>query len=149
MITDSGAPLSVVGKPWVDKYLEENDMTRDELEKETVEEYFRFGPSEVYRSKYKLEIPIIVRDKKGRKVRIVVKPYEIDTDVPMLCGKNTLKEWGSITIHNDDILKCTAMIDNEEVEFDLEQTKSGHDALKLEVLKEASTEETVSFISSM
>ena len=49
--------------------------------------------------------------------------------------------------HKENKLKCEDVVDNGEVEFDLVQTESGHDALKLESMKESSTSETVAFIN--
>ena len=61
-------------------------------------------------------------------------------------GKNTLKELGCCTDHKKNILKCDDIIENEKIEFDLEQTSGGHDALKLESIKEDTEERTVSYI---
>ena len=147
MISDNGAPLSIVGKPWLEIYLNENDLSKDELVSEDVNEHFKFGPSRVYHSTKRYKIPLMVCDKEDRKVKMAIKAYEVNVDIPLLCGKNTLKEWGSSTIHNKDILKCNNIIENAEVEFDLEQTPSGHDALKLELIKEDSIETTVAYIN--
>ena len=145
-VVDNGAPLSIVGNPWLDKYLEENALTRNDLKSDNIEEYFTFGPSEVYESNTRFEIPIMVKDKSGRKIKTFVKACEVDTEVPLLMGKNTLKELGCCTDHKKNILKCDDIIENEKIEFDLEQTSGGHDALKLESIKEDTEERTVSYI---
>ena len=146
-IIDNGAPLALNGLPWIEKYCLDNDLKIEELDSEEAKEKFQFGPSQVYVSKKKLHIPLVVDDKKGRAVRIIVKSYLVDADVPLLIGKNVLFEWGASTNHKINTLSCTDIIEGETVEFHLDQTMGGHDALKLENIKEESTEKTVSFIT--
>ena len=42
MIIDNGAPLSLTGTPWLNKYLKDNNITREDLAKDEVEEHLRF-----------------------------------------------------------------------------------------------------------
>ena len=61
MILDLGAPCSLVGKEWLRKYLSENGIRLEDLEKKKSEKKFRFGPSKVYRSEVAYKMPIVVK----------------------------------------------------------------------------------------
>ena len=51
MILDIGAPVSLVGKGWIEKYLEEHELKIENLNREGCEQIFRFGQSKRYASK--------------------------------------------------------------------------------------------------
>ena len=146
MIIDNGAPLSLTGTPWLNKYLKDNNITREDLAKDEVKEHFRFGPCEVYIATEKFKIPIMSPDTNGKNIKMIVNAFEVQADVPLLCGKNTLSEWGAITNHKDNSILCQNVVEHEEVHFKLIQTERGHDALKLHTVKKDSIEKTVSYI---
>ena len=116
-------------------------MTRKDLVGEEVEEHFRFGPGEVHISKERFKIPIMSEDENGKDIKMIVNAFEVKADVPLLCGKNTLYEWGAQTNHRKNV------VENKIVSFNLVQTRSGHDALGLIPVKEESLENTVSYIT--
>ena len=58
-IKDNGAPKSAAETPWINNYIKENNITREDLIVEEVEENFKFGPGEVFPSTEKTKIPII------------------------------------------------------------------------------------------
>ena len=128
-------------------YVEENDLNVDELECDNIDQKFQFGPSKVYESTKRLHLPIMSRDRKGRAIKMIVRTCLVDADVPLLIGKNILMEWGASTNHKENILWCDSIMENETIEFELDQTTGGHDALKLENLKEETLKNTVSYIN--
>ena len=89
-IVDSGCPRTVSGKPWMDAFIEsKGDDIKVTRRKEN--QYFKFGPSEVYKSSENFEIDVVIGDLKD-KIRVSV----VETNVPLLIGLDYQKKWGMV-----------------------------------------------------
>ena len=75
MILDMGALLSIVGVSWMTQYLEEFDLTIDEMKSVECQQSFRFGPSKRYIIKTLVEPPVLVTRLDGGKDILVVQTY--------------------------------------------------------------------------
>ena len=93
MILDIGAPVSIAGVSWMTHYLEEFNLTIDEMKSVRCQQPFRFGPSMRYVSETLVELPVLVTKLDGREDVLVVQTYLVDAEVPFLCGKRTLETW--------------------------------------------------------
>ena len=60
MILDLGAPVSVVGNPWMMQYLAGFELEIENLKGVPCNQPFVFGPSKRYVSKLMVELPILV-----------------------------------------------------------------------------------------
>ena len=60
MIVDSGAPLYIVNERWMKKYIEEKEVSVEELEKTCCDRRFRFGEN-VYLSNSEIRFPIVIK----------------------------------------------------------------------------------------
>ena len=60
MILDIGAPVSLFGRPWLDQYLKEFDLTIDDFVASSCSQVFQFGPSKRYESKILIDLPLVV-----------------------------------------------------------------------------------------
>ena len=66
MILDLGAPVSVAGVPWMNKYLAGFGLEIENLKSVSCSQPFVFGPSKRYVSKSLIELPILVTRMDGR-----------------------------------------------------------------------------------
>ena len=58
---------------------------------------FKFGVGKILKSLYVIEIPILLADE-----QITIKFDVVDSDIPLLLGKNTIKQWNlTINTRND------------------------------------------------
>ena len=90
MILDCGAPVSLAGISWTEQYLQEFDLTIDQMKSSPCNQPFVFGPSRRYVSTSKIDLPILITRKDGKENVLNVPTYLVDTEVPFLCGKRTL-----------------------------------------------------------
>ena len=94
MVLDIGAPVSLVGKEWAEKYAEENGVSLEDLRSQECEQAFRFGPTNRYESRKMIELPVKMRA--INKIEdLWVWAYVIDAEVPLLVGRKTLEGWKS------------------------------------------------------
>ena len=84
MILDLGAPVSVVGKEWMDQYLRDYELELKDMKMSACHKVFKFGPSKQYVSTEMVEIPVIVRRMDGKEDVLNVFTYLVDADVPFL-----------------------------------------------------------------
>ena len=94
MILDLGAPVSVVGKEWMDQYLRDYELELKDMKMSECRQVFRFGPSKQYVSKEMVELSLIVRRMDGKEDVLKVFTYLVDADVPFLCVKGTIVKNG-------------------------------------------------------
>ena len=93
MILDPGAPMSLVGRPYLSKYMAEFDLKIEDMESSACFQVFRFGRiDKKYESKLLIELPLIVMSNKGKEEVLTAKVYVIDADVTFLIGRATLKK---------------------------------------------------------
>ena len=66
MILDLGAPVSVAGIEWMNKYLKDHNLELENLEVYKCHQIFKFGPSRQYISKEMVNLPIILKTLDGK-----------------------------------------------------------------------------------
>ena len=93
MILDIGAPISITGVSWMRKYLEEFDLEIRDIKSVSCHQPFVFGPSKRYVSISFVELPLLVTRLDRKEEILVIQTYLVDTEVPFLCGKQTLESW--------------------------------------------------------
>ena len=71
MILDLGAPVSVAGNEWMNKYLKDHNLGLENLEVYKCHQIFKFGPSRQYISEEMVNLPIILKTLDGREFKNV------------------------------------------------------------------------------
>ena len=61
MILDIGAPVSIAGISWMTQYLEEFDLSIEEMKSVKCQQPFRFGPCKRYVSEILIKLPDLFR----------------------------------------------------------------------------------------
>uniref|UniRef100_A0A7M5XEQ1 Integrase catalytic domain-containing protein n=1 Tax=Clytia hemisphaerica TaxID=252671 RepID=A0A7M5XEQ1_9CNID len=113
-VIDPGCPSNVCGKNWLNCYLDSLPNREDVTETKSKKSY-QFGPSQVYQSLKKVNIPINIGGKPGHILTDVV-----DCEVPLLLSKHSIKEAGGQL----DFVKDTITLFGTEIK--LQHTSSGH-----------------------
>jgi hypothetical protein len=76
------------------KYLEENGLSIECLEKEYITKRFRFGPSKVYKSNMMVTLPLKIKLENNEFQNVEIKMFILECKgLPLLCGKDTLEDW--------------------------------------------------------
>ena len=113
-VIDPGCPSNVCGQNWLKCYLDSLSSNDDVTEAPSTKAY-QFGPSKVYQSIKKVNIPINIGGKPGHILTDVV-----DCEVPLLLSKHSIKEAGGQL----DFVKDTITLFGTEI--NLQHTSSGH-----------------------
>ena len=74
MILDCGAPVSLAGISWMEQYLQEFNLTIDQMISTACKQPFVFGPSKRYISTSRIDLPILIVRKDGKEVVLTVAP---------------------------------------------------------------------------
>ena len=123
MIIDIGSPRSLMGK-------HEYDLLRESLSevqlKRVIErpanEKFRFGPSKVYESIMRVEVPLMVKD-----IEILTRFYIIEGLVPILIGNDILEPLGGVIDTENRVIDFKRL----ERSLNLVKTSGGHYVLPI------------------
>ena len=94
MVLDTGCPHNVGGKVQFDCLVE--GFTKEELslvEREKSESRCKFGGGPVMQSLFKVKVPLLVAN-----MSVVISFDVVDSDMPLLLGKKTMKEWNLVII---------------------------------------------------
>ena len=103
MILDTGYPHNVAGKIWVDCFFE--GLSNEELklvEKSPSTTKFKFGGGRVLQQLYKIQAPILVVG-----CHVTISFDVIQSDIPLLLGKRTMKNWHLVINASDDTAEFT------------------------------------------
>ena len=93
MLIDSGAPKSVVSKMWIEGYLQEMKVSKEEVQRKSCYRRFKMGET-VYVSEVEIEFPVILKTDDGDYIKRKLTAYVIEADgFNFLLGKETLKNW--------------------------------------------------------
>ena len=95
MVVDCGAPKTLIGERYLKEYLKQNDLEESMLKKTSCKLKFRFGPSQLYISTERVEVPITMRIKDGYTTQFV-EAYVVQAEIPFLMGMDILKKWGAV-----------------------------------------------------
>ena len=148
MVLDTGCPKSLVGRNWLDRYLQKNELKMEELTTQKCSQKFRFGPSQVYTSKEMVVIPITVKEAHKTDVfkKTFIEVFVLDAEnVPLLCGRNTMKMWEIDLKMSKTELSCKIM--DEEIEC--LETNGGHLVIALHKDVFWSTDDAVYFMKKL
>ena len=143
-IVDNGAPKSIVGEDTFEDYLEENSINEDDLDSKQITQHFCFGDSEVFPSLKVVKMPFRVEGIGGEKVLLSTDVAVVKRNIPLLIGKNTLKQWKAKLDHEEDKLvvklKRNEFDEEKILEIKTTNTKSGHTGLRLSKVEDSSME---------
>ena len=115
-ILDSGCSKTVCGKEWYDCFIETlSDGVKNKVTPVQSDSIFRFGNGVELRSLFKVNLPCCLAGKK-----IEVSTDVIDSSIPLLLSKRSMKKAGSVL----DFTKDTVTIFDKQVK--LQCTSSGH-----------------------
>jgi len=91
---EPGAPMSLAGRPWLERYLAEFDyMIEDMVSSECYKLFWFRGIAKRHVSMMMIEFPLLVRSLNGREYFLKSQVYVIDADVVFLCINNNLEQW--------------------------------------------------------
>ena len=124
-ITDTACSKSVVGTPWLQKYIDLGDGPRGhDVQFVYEKEAFRFGASRVYESNYSAILFLLLE---GR--WIGVKAAVIHGDVPLLLSRGALARLGMVL----DVARNMASFEAVDLKgFKLCTTSTGHPAIPVD-----------------
>ena len=116
----------------MEQYLQEFNLTIDQMSSTTCNQQFVFGPSRRYVSTSKIDLPILITRKDGKEDVLTVLTYLVDAEIPFLCGKKTLEDWNFQISGRDKILEITSLTDGTRVQIQMIDTQGGHYGVLLE-----------------
>ena len=126
MILDTGCPHNVAGKVWFQCYFDSLSVEeRNSVEKCGSFSKLKFGGGCVFDSLFKVKMPVCILNTK-----IVLEFDVVESDIPLLCGKNTMRQWGLII--NTKTETTELMLNGSRKIVDLCTSKSGHWCLSLQ-----------------
>ena len=125
MVIDSGCPKTVCGKPWIDAYVESKGSNFF-VKRSNENEWFKFGPSQKYRSSQNYEIEVIIGNFVDK-----IKVSVVNADIPLLLGLDYQKKWEMII----DIGKSEIIFGKSGETFRVNSSKSSHWTLPLQPKK--------------
>ena len=96
-ILDSGCPVSVSGKKWIEKFLNQFGHSIA-INKEKENERFKFGSSKTYDSNEKITLNVKIGGQDW-----IAKVSVIEAEIPLLLGNDFMKKHG-ISLINDSNL---------------------------------------------
>ena len=112
---DTGCPKTVAGQPWMDSYVESLGNKEYVIKRRREEDFFKFGPSDVYKSDMSHEISVEI----GSMIT-TIKVSVVQADVPLLLGTDYQEKWGIIM----DIAKKELHIKKSNETFKISSVKN-------------------------
>ncbi len=79
MIVDSGAPVSIATSKWMEKYLKEMEVNKDEIKERESNRKFKMGEN-VYKSNRELTLPVRMRTDDDSFMRKMITISIVDRD---------------------------------------------------------------------
>ena len=114
MILDIGCPRSLMGEK---EYKKLKASTEGPISEFSSSEKFRFGPSRIYGSTKRIELPLKIED-----FEIDAKFFIVDGDVPILIGNDILEPLGGVIDMDERVLDFKRL----EKSAKMLKTKGGH-----------------------
>jgi hypothetical protein len=94
MMVDTACPNSMTSSDTLESYLKANNILLESLDVEECSKMFRFGPSKIYESKRLVTLLVTIQMEGSAFKKVYMKMYIIEcSNLPLLCGKNTLEDW--------------------------------------------------------
>ena len=138
---DGGDPRSLTGKEWLDEYMRMDNLTWDQLEVSESQEKFRFGSGPIHDTVKTVKLPVLVTDKRGVEVEMILDICVVDAKIPLLIGRDAHKYLNIKT----DLRKSECFIgeDGDARRFKLLETKGGHWKLEFNQINQVMYSEPV------
>ena len=120
MILDTGCPQNVAGSVWTDCFLDSmSDSMRKKVTEQSSSNKFKFGGGRVFKSIKRIKAPIMIAN------QITFIEFDVvETDLPLLLGKQNMKEWNVLINTGDDTAEIT--INSVKNNVELFNAPSGH-----------------------
>ena len=94
MVLDNGGSQNIVGNIWANNFIENLDQRMwYKVKTYPSDNKFKFGVEQILKSLYVIEISILLAGE-----QITIKFDVSDSDITLLLGKNTIKQW-NLTIN--------------------------------------------------
>ena len=117
MILDCGAPVSLAGISLMEQYLQEFNLTIDQMYCTTCNQPFVFGPSRRYVSTSKIDLPILITRNGSKEDVLTVLTYLVDAEIRFLCGKKILEDWNFQISGRDKILEIRSSTHGSRIQI--------------------------------
>ena len=141
-MVDSGALVSIATSKWIEKYLKDMEVKKDEIMEKEFNRKFKMGEN-IYLSNREIMLPVRMRADKDDFIMKMVTVSIVDReDELFLCGLMTLIEWKAAVYYEKYELK----FDDSQNIGNIQISGGGHQLVKLENLGEIGHEETVLYI---
>ena len=142
MIVDSGAPVSIATSKWMERYLKEMEVKKDEITEKKCNRRFKMGEN-IYLSDKEITLPVRMKTDDHDFIMKMVTVSVVDReDELFLCGLKTLMDWNAAIHYN----KCELKFDNSQKRVYIKISGGGHQLVKLGTLGEISDEDTVFYM---
>ena len=96
MLMDVGAPSSLAGKEYLERYLVHAGLEKENLEVLKCQKKFKFGPGKVYNVTQLYRLPVVVKTEEQKEVFLSMDVAEVEVPVLILCGMDTMEEWDMV-----------------------------------------------------
>lgn len=138
MTMDSGAPKNVTGKRWLQEFIKENKLSKEEMNPRKVKEKFLFGSGELYHADTQVDIPMRIINDEGNAFTIKMEACIVEADIPLLIGGEALEREGFALFFEKGDNICILRRNNtvKGMNFPLKKTGSGHYLLESHPHKE-------------
>ena len=110
----------------MEQYLQEFNLTIDQMISTACKQPFVFGPSKRYISTSRIYLPILIVRNDGKEDVLTVPTYLVDAEVPFLCGKKTLEDWNFQISGREKILEITSPTEGSRIQIQMIDTQGGH-----------------------
>ena len=114
------------------QYLKEFGLTIDKMKSTRCNQPFIFRPSKRYISKSLIELPVLVTKLDRREDILVIHTYLVDSELPFLCGRETLEKWNFTINGKDKVDDIESKLDGTKMHMKMVDTNGGHYAIVLE-----------------
>ena len=105
MIVDSDAPVSIATSKWMEKYIKNMEVKKDEITENECKRKFKMGEN-IYLSNREITLPVRMKTEKDDYIRRMITVSIVDReDELFLCGLKTLIEWKAAVFYekSDDV----------------------------------------------
>ena len=110
MLVDSGAPVLIAPSKWIEKYLKEIELNKDDIIKKEYNRRFKMGEN-IYLSNKEITLPVRMKTDDHDFIMMMVTESVVDKeDKLFLCGLKTLMDWNAAIHYN----KCELKFDDSQ-----------------------------------
>ena len=142
IIVDSGTPVSIETSKWMEKYLKDMEVKKDEITEKECNRKFKMGEN-IYLSNREIMLPVRMKTENDDYIRkMVIASIVNREDELFLCGLKALIEWKAAVFYE----KSEMMFDEIKKRVYMQISAGGHQLVKLETLGEIGHEKRVFYI---